>query len=67
MNKYLLAPRRPGEERKKCVIIDLDETLVHSSFKVHITFDWSDASYTVFLLNKALKFDHIYLGSNGIL
>jgi len=33
MNKYLLAPRRPGEERKKCVIIDLDETLVHSSFK----------------------------------
>ena len=32
--KYLLPPRRPGDEERKCVIIDLDETLVHSSFKV---------------------------------
>ena len=30
----MLPPRRVGEEEKKCVIIDLDETLVHSSFKV---------------------------------
>jgi len=32
--KYLLPPRKPGEESKKCIIIALDETLVHSSFKV---------------------------------
>lgn len=32
-NKYLLPPRKPGDEKRKCVIIDLDETLVHSSFK----------------------------------
>lgn len=31
--KYLLPPRRTGDV-KKCIIIDLDETLVHSSFKV---------------------------------
>lgn len=33
LHKYLLPPRRPGDEERKCVIIDLDETLVHSSFK----------------------------------
>ena len=32
--KYLLKMQRSGEEHKKCVVIDLDETLVHSSFKV---------------------------------
>lgn len=31
-HKHLLPPRKEGD-RKKCVIIDLDETLVHSSFK----------------------------------
>ncbi|KAI0212942.1 CTD small phosphatase-like protein [Lamellibrachia satsuma] len=31
--KYLLGPPRTHEMNKKCVVIDLDETLVHSSFK----------------------------------
>ncbi|WAR09599.1 CTDSL-like protein [Mya arenaria] len=31
--KYLLPPIRPQDSSKKCVVIDLDETLVHSSFK----------------------------------
>ncbi len=33
-SKHLLPRRKVGDERKKCVVIDLDETLVHSSFKV---------------------------------
>ena len=32
-HKYLLNPM-PASDNKKCVVIDLDETLVHSSFKV---------------------------------
>lgn len=31
--KLLLPPARPCDFNKKCLIIDLDETLVHSSFK----------------------------------
>merc|ERR1712130_40085 len=31
-NKFLL-PQVPAEERKRCLVLDLDETLVHSSFK----------------------------------
>lgn len=31
--KFLLPPVRPSDANKKCLIIDLDETLVHSSFK----------------------------------
>ena len=31
---WLLAPLRPEFEGKKCLVLDLDETLVHSSFKV---------------------------------
>ncbi|KAK6729505.1 hypothetical protein RB195_006511 [Necator americanus] len=31
--KFLLPPVRPSDMNKKCLIIDLDETLVHSSFK----------------------------------
>ena len=31
--KLLLPPIRPSDIKKKCLIIDLDETLVHSSFK----------------------------------
>jgi RNA polymerase II subunit A small phosphatase-like protein len=29
----LLAPQRPEDQGKKCLVLDLDETLVHSSFK----------------------------------
>ena len=32
--KYLLPPVRHQDMHKKCIVIDLDETLVHSSFKV---------------------------------
>ncbi len=32
--KYLLGPLRAEFNGKKCLVLDLDETLVHSSFKV---------------------------------
>lgn len=32
--KYLLGPIEPRFKGKKCLVLDLDETLVHSSFKV---------------------------------
>lgn len=32
--RWLLPPLRPEFEGKKCLVLDLDETLVHSSFKV---------------------------------
>jgi RNA polymerase II subunit A small phosphatase-like protein len=32
--RYLLGPLRPEFMGKKCLVLDLDETLVHSSFKV---------------------------------
>ncbi len=32
--KWLLPPLRPELRGKKCLVLDLDETLVHSSFKV---------------------------------
>ena len=32
--KSLLPELKPEEAHKKCIVIDLDETLVHSSFKV---------------------------------
>lgn len=31
---YLLKPALAEDAHKKCMVIDLDETLVHSSFKV---------------------------------
>ena len=34
--KYLLPAVRHQDMHKKCIVIDLDETLVHSSFKVNI-------------------------------
>lgn len=33
--QWLLPPIAPRFEGKKCLVLDLDETLVHSSFKVH--------------------------------
>lgn len=32
--KYLLPPIQPRFKGKKCLVLDLDETLVHSSFKI---------------------------------
>lgn len=34
--KYLLGPIEPRFKGKKCLVLDLDETLVHSSFKVYL-------------------------------
>lgn len=34
IERPLLGPSMSGDNGKKCLIIDLDETLVHSSFKV---------------------------------
>lgn len=36
IQKYLLPQIRHMDMHKKCMVIDLDETLVHSSFKVRI-------------------------------
>jgi predicted secreted acid phosphatase len=33
-NRYLLPQIKHSDMHKKCMVIDLDETLVHSSFKV---------------------------------
>jgi len=33
LQKFLLDPIRPGQEAKRTLVLDLDETLVHSSFK----------------------------------
>ena len=35
-SKWLLPPIQPRFRGKKCLVLDLDETLVHSSFKVRI-------------------------------
>lgn len=34
--KFLLPPQAPEHKGRKCLVLDLDETLVHSSFKVSI-------------------------------
>jgi carboxy-terminal domain RNA polymerase II polypeptide A small phosphatase len=34
---FLLPPLEPRMKGKKCLVLDLDETLVHSSFKVSVT------------------------------
>jgi RNA polymerase II subunit A small phosphatase-like protein len=38
--KYLLGPIAPRFQGKKCLVLDLDETLVHSSFKVCSMLVW---------------------------
>jgi carboxy-terminal domain RNA polymerase II polypeptide A small phosphatase len=35
-NRYLLPQIKHSDMHKKCMVIDLDETLVHSSFKVSL-------------------------------
>jgi len=37
VQEYLLPPLEPEYSGKKCLVLDLDETLVHSSFKVRLT------------------------------
>jgi hypothetical protein len=41
--KFLLPDPKPEDVNKKCIVIDLDETLVHSSFKVNV----NQGSYTL--------------------
>lgn len=37
--RFLLPPIRHSDMHKKCMVIDLDETLVHSSFKVNTNYN----------------------------
>ncbi len=41
--KWLLPPMRPEFRGKKCLVLDLDETLVHSSFKVRVSMTSSES------------------------
>jgi len=45
--KWLLPPQRAEFKGKKCLVLDLDETLVHSSFKVCLS------THIMFLTNKS--------------
>jgi RNA polymerase II subunit A small phosphatase-like protein len=40
VQKWLLPPMRPEHRGRKCLVLDLDETLVHSSFKVRHVMRW---------------------------
>lgn len=42
--KYLLPPLQPQFRGRKCLVLDLDETLVHSSFKVGLSIRIHDHS-----------------------
>ena len=46
--RWLLPPLQPHFKGRKCLVLDLDETLVHSSFKVR-TFFVSDVYKLIFL------------------
>lgn len=47
--KWLLPPITPRFQGKKCLVLDLDETLVHSSFKVHTPLEsWQTQILTYF-------------------
>lgn len=52
--KYLLGPIAPRFKGKKCLVLDLDETLVHSSFKVgHNFFRQYTATNMIQILHQA--------------
>jgi carboxy-terminal domain RNA polymerase II polypeptide A small phosphatase len=44
-HNFLLPPQAPEFKGKKCLVLDLDETLVHSSFKVRSRSSLSQSSY----------------------
>jgi len=44
--KWLLPAMRPEHKGRKCLVLDLDETLVHSSFKVNIGYTYIETSLT---------------------
>lgn len=49
-HQWLLPPIEPRFQGKKCLVLDLDETLVHSSFKVTPKTKISKTSYSLVLL-----------------
>lgn len=60
--KYLLPEMKISDYGKKCVVIDLDETLVHSSFKVS---RW--LNFVVSSINNKSEFPlNIYLVNHGL-
>lgn len=46
-HKWLLPPARPEHRGRKCLVLDLDETLVHSSFKVGLRHRLMPLSHTI--------------------
>jgi carboxy-terminal domain RNA polymerase II polypeptide A small phosphatase len=56
--KYLLKPLAPEDFGKKCLVLDLDETLVHSSFKPVANSDFiipveiDNVSHNVYVLKR---------------
>lgn len=45
--KWLLPAMRPEHKGRKCLVLDLDETLVHSSFKVSIGYTYIAITLTI--------------------
>ena len=56
--KYLLPPIRPEMHGRKCLVLDLDETLVHSSFKVCSDCPQRGASLILSLDTSPCRFYH---------
>lgn len=53
--KYLLGPIAPRFKGKKCLVLDLDETLVHSSFKVCYAFFCNNACLMLTIIRSYIK------------
>ncbi|CAG8435683.1 6206_t:CDS:2 [Diversispora eburnea] len=51
-NKWLLEPIAPEHLGRKCLVLDLDETLVHSSFKVKIIFEIENQMHNVYVIKR---------------
>ena len=58
--KYLLPPVRPSDMGRKCLIIDLDETLVHSSFKVNTNRKLTKFIFQQLKVNLPLYLKHVH-------
>lgn len=57
---WLLPPQLPQDAGKKCLVLDLDETLVHSTFKA---VPWADFAIPVKVGTNFSKFSPIFISS----